>query len=50
MFINNEWVKASDGKTFKIENPTTEEVVAEVQQAGKADVDKAVKAAKDAFR
>lgn len=50
MFINNEWVKSSDGKTFKTENPTTGEVIAEVQQAGKADVDRAVKAAKDAFK
>ncbi|CAH2049499.1 unnamed protein product, partial [Iphiclides podalirius] len=50
LFINNEWVKSSDGKAFKTENPATEEVIAEVQQAGKADVDKAVKAAKDAFK
>ncbi|VVC98694.1 unnamed protein product [Leptidea sinapis] len=50
LFINNEWVKSSDGKTFKTENPATGQVIAEVQQGGKADVDKAVKAAKDAFR
>ncbi|XP_068622791.1 aldehyde dehydrogenase, mitochondrial [Battus philenor] len=50
LFINNEWVKSSDGKTFTTENPATEKIIAEVQQAGKADVDKAVKAAKDAFR
>ncbi|CAH0399540.1 unnamed protein product [Chilo suppressalis] len=50
LFINNEWVKSSDGKTFKTENPSTGEVIAEVQQAGKADVDKAVQAAKDAFK
>ncbi|XP_072938317.1 aldehyde dehydrogenase, mitochondrial [Epargyreus clarus] len=50
LFINNEWVKSSDGKTFKTENPATGQVIAEVQQAGKADVDKAVKAAKEAFR
>ncbi|KAJ8714462.1 hypothetical protein PYW07_002687 [Mythimna separata] len=50
LFINNEWVKSSDGKTFKTENPTNGQVTAEVQQANKTDVDKAVKAAKDAFR
>ncbi|KAG6461768.1 hypothetical protein O3G_MSEX012842 [Manduca sexta] len=50
LFINNEWVKASDGKTFKTENPANGKVITEVQQAGKADVDKAVKAAKDAFK
>lgn len=50
LFINNEWVKSSDGKTFKTENPANGQTIAEVQQAGKADVDKAVKAAKDAFK
>lgn len=50
LFINNEWVKSSDGKTFKAENPTTGQVIAEVQQANKTDVDKAVKAANEAFR
>lgn len=50
LFINNEWVKSTDGRTFKTENPTDGKVIAEVQQAGKADIDKAVKAAKDAFK
>ncbi|CAG9790838.1 unnamed protein product [Diatraea saccharalis] len=50
LFINNEWVKSSDGKTFKTENPATGEVIAEVQQAGKVDIDRAVQAAKDAFK
>ncbi|XP_053612050.1 aldehyde dehydrogenase, mitochondrial [Plodia interpunctella] len=50
LFINNEWVKSSDGRTFQTENPATGKVIAEVQQAGKADVDKAVQAAKDAFK
>ncbi|KAL0820991.1 hypothetical protein ABMA28_005640 [Loxostege sticticalis] len=50
LFINNEWVKSSEGKTFKTENPANGQVIAEVQQAGKADVDKAVKAAQDAFK
>ncbi|XP_028162276.1 aldehyde dehydrogenase, mitochondrial [Ostrinia furnacalis] len=50
LFINNEWVKSSDGKTFKTENPAIGEVIADVQQAGKTDVDIAVKAANDAFK
>ncbi|CAB3244060.1 unnamed protein product [Arctia plantaginis] len=50
IFINNEWVKSADGKTFKTENPSTGEVIAEVQQAGQVDVNNAVKAAKDAFK
>lgn len=50
LFINNEWVKSSDGKTFKTENPANGQVIAEVQHANKADVDKAVKAARNAFK
>lgn len=50
LFINNEWVKASDGKVFATENPATGDVIAEVQQAGKTDIDKAVDAAKQAFK
>ncbi|XP_045500942.1 aldehyde dehydrogenase, mitochondrial [Colias croceus] len=50
LFINNEWVKSADGKTFQTINPANEQVIAEVQQAGKADVDNAVQAAKDAFK
>lgn len=50
LFINNEWVKSSDGKTFNTVNPATGEVIAEVQQGGKADIDKAVKAARNAFK
>ncbi|XP_050349959.1 aldehyde dehydrogenase, mitochondrial [Nymphalis io] len=50
LFINNEWVKSSDGRTFQTENPTNGNVIADVQQAGKADIDKAVDAAKNAFK
>ncbi|CAH2087122.1 unnamed protein product [Euphydryas editha] len=50
LFINNEWVKSSDGKVFATENPATGDVIAEVQQAGKVDIDKAVDAAKKAFK
>ena len=49
LFINNEWVYAESKKTFKTVNPATEEVICEVQEAGPADVDKAVAAAKAAF-
>ncbi|XP_059169587.1 aldehyde dehydrogenase, mitochondrial-like [Physella acuta] len=50
IFINNEFVNAVSGKTFATINPTTEEVICEVAEGDKADVDKAVKAAKEAFR
>jgi len=50
LFINNEFVDAVGGKTFKVINPATEKVLCEVQAAEKEDVDAAVKAASKAFR
>ncbi|RDW72180.1 aldehyde dehydrogenase-2 [Coleophoma crateriformis] len=49
LFINNEWVKAVDGKTFEVINPSTEEVICSVQEATEKDVDIAVAAARKAF-
>lgn len=49
LFINGEFVPSVSGKTFDITNPTTEEVIASVYEAGAADVDLAVGAAKAAF-
>jgi aldehyde dehydrogenase (NAD+) len=48
-FINNEWVKGVDGKTFETINPTTEEVICSVAEATEKDVDIAVAAARKAF-
>lgn len=48
-FINNEFVKAVDGKTFDVINPSTEEVICSVQEATEKDVDIAVAAARKAF-
>ncbi|MCK4445623.1 MAG: aldehyde dehydrogenase [Candidatus Marinimicrobia bacterium] len=48
LFINNEWIDSSDGKTFITYDPSTGEELAELALAGKKDVDKAVKAAKAA--
>lgn len=42
LFINNEWENSVSGKTFPTVNPATEEVICELQEADKADVDKAV--------
>ncbi|KAJ8380309.1 hypothetical protein SKAU_G00010870 [Synaphobranchus kaupii] len=50
LFINNEWHDAVSKKTFPTINPSTGEVICQVAEGDKADVDKAVKAAKDAFR
>jgi len=49
LFINNEFVKAVDGKTFEVTNPSTEEVICSVQEATEKDVDIAVSAARKAF-
>ena len=49
LFINNEWRQASSGKTMPVVNPATEEVIAEVSSADKADVDLAVDAARAAL-
>lgn len=50
IFINNEWHKTESGKTFNSVNPATEQVIAEVQESSQADVNKAVAAAKHAFK
>ncbi|MFN0193243.1 MAG: aldehyde dehydrogenase [Aestuariivirga sp.] len=49
MFIDGQWVDASDGKTFESINPATGEAWSEVPEATAADVDRAVKAAHRAF-
>lgn len=49
LFINNEWVKGVDGKTFEVVNPSTEEVIVSVHEATEKDVDIAVAAARKAF-
>jgi betaine-aldehyde dehydrogenase len=47
MYVNNEWVGAAG--TREIVNPATGEPIALVPEAGRADVDKAVAAARAAF-
>ena len=49
LFINNEWRPALSGKRFPVENPATEEIIAEVAQGDAADADNAVKAARVCF-
>src|SRR5271154_2137530 len=49
-FIDGEWVEASTGQTFENRNPAdTRDVVGIFQRSGKADVDTAIAAAKQAF-
>ncbi|MGX1758526.1 aldehyde dehydrogenase family protein [Streptomyces lydicus] len=49
LFLDGEFVPASDGKVFKTVSPSSEEVLSEVAQASAEDVDRAVKAARKAF-
>ncbi|KAF2024740.1 aldehyde dehydrogenase-like protein [Setomelanomma holmii] len=49
LFINGEFVKSSNGKTFDITNPATLKHVAKVHEASEQDTDDAVAAAKAAF-
>jgi len=49
MFINNQFVPAASGKTFPTYNPATGEVLAQVAEGDKEDVNRAVKAARNAF-
>src|SRR4051794_38685899 len=50
LFINGTFVNAADGGARKTVNPATEEVLAEVAEAGESDVDTAVRAARRAYR
>jgi betaine-aldehyde dehydrogenase len=49
MHINGESVESCSGSYFPVYDPSTEEVIAEVPEAGAADVDRAVAAARAAF-
>ncbi|HTZ28737.1 MAG TPA: aldehyde dehydrogenase family protein, partial [Streptosporangiaceae bacterium] len=49
LFIDGEFVPAADGRQFATVNPATEEPLAKVADAGDADVDRAVAAARTAY-
>src|SRR2546423_15473341 len=49
MFINGEWVASKSAKTFPVYDPSTEEVIAQVPDAGPDDVNRAVAAESAAF-
>ncbi|WP_101911259.1 aldehyde dehydrogenase family protein [Marasmitruncus massiliensis] len=49
LFIDGKWVDGKDGKTFKAYNPSNGELLATCVDAGKEDVDLAVKASWKAF-
>ncbi|PGH15172.1 hypothetical protein AJ79_02537 [Helicocarpus griseus UAMH5409] len=49
LFINNQWVSSSDGKTLSCINPATENEITSVHAATAEDVDAAARAARVAF-
>ncbi|MEM6499375.1 MAG: aldehyde dehydrogenase family protein, partial [Pseudomonadota bacterium] len=49
-YINGEWVEPAGGTEFDVIHPGNEEKIATIAMGTKADVDKAVDAAKTAFR
>ena len=49
LLIDGQWVDAESGKTFTTPNPATGEALAEVAEADKEDIDRAVAAARRAF-
>jgi aldehyde dehydrogenase (NAD+) len=48
LFVGGDFIEPKSGKYFETINPATEEVLAEVAEAGPEDVDLAVRAARDA--
>ena len=49
LFINGKWQKPKSGKYFDTINPANEQKLARIAEAGEADVDAAVKAARKAY-
>ena len=49
ILINNRWVSSRSGRTFPTINPATGEEICQVAEADVADVEEAVKAAREAF-
>src|SRR3990172_10790381 len=49
MLIGGKWVGAASGKTFPTFNPATGDVLAQVAEGDREDIDRAVKAARRAF-
>src|SRR5712692_11288921 len=49
LLIGGKWLDSASGKTFETLNPASGEVICQVAEGDKADVDQAVKAARKAF-
>lgn len=49
LYINGEYVESSASHLFEVKNPATQEVIAKVHEATYEDVDRAARAAREAF-
>ncbi|MBP2251068.1 aldehyde dehydrogenase (NAD+) [Halarchaeum solikamskense] len=49
LYVGGEWVESASGETFATRDPTTGEVLADVPAGTAADIDRAVKAARNAY-
>jgi len=49
LLINNEWVEAASGQTFEVINPANGQVIAKVAEGDAQDIERAVRAARQAF-
>jgi aldehyde dehydrogenase (NAD+) len=49
-YIDGKWVEPAEARTLDVINPATEEVAGKISLGGQADVDKAVDAARKAFK
>ena len=45
MYIDGQWCEATGGRTLKVINPATEEIVGEVAYGGRAEAQRALEAA-----
>ena len=48
-YINGQWCDAISGKTYHVDNPATQQSIAEVADSGQADAEAAIVAANNAF-
>ena len=49
-YINGQWLDADNGETIPVTNPATGEVIATVPKMGKAEAERAVAGAAEAFK
>ncbi|MFA1818874.1 aldehyde dehydrogenase family protein [Virgibacillus oceani] len=50
MYINGKWMQSGNGESIDVRNPSNGQIIARIPRGTKADVDEAVKAAREAFR